>query len=49
MNETGKLADYVIATSQPFERHEISVPGDALYPEAFVQYTAAGGGEAARA
>ena len=39
MNETGKRADYVIATSQPFERAEISVPGDALYPEAFVQYT----------
>lgn len=39
MNETAKLADYVIATSQPFERHEISVPGDALYPEPFAQYT----------
>jgi anaerobic selenocysteine-containing dehydrogenase len=40
MNETGRMADYVIATSQPFERHEISVPGDSAYPEPFVQYTA---------
>lgn len=40
MNETGKLSDYVIATTQPFERHEISIPGDSLYPEPFVQYTA---------
>ncbi|WP_084625475.1 molybdopterin-containing oxidoreductase family protein [Sphingobium sp. C100] len=39
MNATGERADYVIATSQPFERHEISVPGDALFPEPFVQYT----------
>lgn len=39
LNETARLADYVIATSQPFERHEISIPGDALYPEPFVQYT----------
>lgn len=39
MNETAKLADYVIASSQPFERHEISVPGDALYPAPFAQYT----------
>jgi anaerobic selenocysteine-containing dehydrogenase len=40
MNATGEMADYVIATSQPFERHEISVPGDSSYPEPFVQYTA---------
>ena len=40
MNATGEMADYVIATSQPFERHEISVPGDGAYPEPFVQYTA---------
>lgn len=40
MNATGEAADYVIATSQPFERHEISVPGDSSYPEPFVQYTA---------
>lgn len=40
INATGELADYVIATSQPFERHEISVPGDGSYPEPFVQYTA---------
>ena len=39
MNATGAMADYVIATSQPFERHEISVPGDSSYPEPFVQYT----------
>ncbi|MCB2077823.1 MAG: molybdopterin-dependent oxidoreductase [Novosphingobium sp.] len=39
MNATGKIADYVIASSQPFERHEISIPGDSLYPEPFVQYT----------
>jgi anaerobic selenocysteine-containing dehydrogenase len=38
MNATADLADYVIATSQPFERHEISVPGDSSYPEPFVQY-----------
>ena len=40
MNATGEMADYVIGTSQPFERHEISVPGDSSYPEPFVQYTA---------
>ncbi len=40
MNATGEIADYVIATSQPFERHEISVPGDSSYPVPFVQYTA---------
>ena len=39
VNETAKLADYVIAASQPFERHEISIPGDALYPSPFAQYT----------
>ena len=39
MNATGKLSDYVIASSQPFERHEISIPGDAMWPEPFVQYT----------
>jgi len=33
------MSDYVIATSQPFERHEISIPGDALWPEPFAQYT----------
>ncbi|WP_373084329.1 molybdopterin-dependent oxidoreductase [Zhongshania sp.] len=38
MNETAELADYIIAASQPFERHDISMPGDGLYPEAFVQY-----------
>jgi len=39
MNETGKLSHYVLATSQPFERHELSIPGDALYPAPFAQYT----------
>jgi anaerobic selenocysteine-containing dehydrogenase len=38
MNETGQLSHYVIATSQHFERHDISIPGDALYPEALAQY-----------
>jgi anaerobic selenocysteine-containing dehydrogenase len=40
MNATAEASDYVIATSQPFERHEISIPGDSLFPEPFVQYTA---------
>ncbi len=40
LNETGKLSHYVIATSQPFERHDLSTPGEGLYPEAFAQYTA---------
>lgn len=40
MNATAEDADYVIATSQPFERHDISVPGDSAYPEPFVQYAA---------
>ena len=40
-NETGKVADYVLATSQPFERPELSVSGDGMFPEAFVQYTEA--------
>ncbi len=39
MNPTADMADYVIATSQPFERHEITVPGDGSFPEPFVQYT----------
>jgi len=38
MNETAALAHYVIATSQHFERHDLSIAGDALYPEAFAQY-----------
>jgi len=38
MNETARLAHYVIATSQHFERHDITIPGDSLYPEAFAQY-----------
>jgi anaerobic selenocysteine-containing dehydrogenase len=40
-NETGKLADYVIATTQQFERPEITASGDAMYPVPFVQYTPA--------
>ena len=40
-NETGKMADYVVATSQPFERPELNVAGDGMFPEAFVQYTQA--------
>ncbi|MGE3690728.1 MAG: molybdopterin-dependent oxidoreductase [Novosphingobium sp.] len=39
INATGRMAHYVVATSQPFEREEITVPGDSLFPEAFVQYT----------
>jgi anaerobic selenocysteine-containing dehydrogenase len=38
MNETAKLAHYVIATSQPFERHDLTIPGDSQYPEPFAQY-----------
>lgn len=38
LNETAQASHYVIATSQPFERHDITVPGDALAPEAFAQY-----------
>ncbi|QIG80742.1 molybdopterin-containing oxidoreductase family protein [Stakelama tenebrarum] len=38
LNETGRHADYVIATAQPFERHDITVAGDAAFPEPFVQY-----------
>ncbi len=38
MNETAALSHYVIATSQHFERHDVTVAGDALYPEAFAQY-----------
>lgn len=38
LNETCKLSHYVIATSQPFERHDLSTPGEGLYPEAFAQY-----------
>lgn len=39
LNETGKRAHYVVASSQPFERHDLSLSGDSLYPEAFAQYT----------
>ncbi|MFC4253404.1 molybdopterin-containing oxidoreductase family protein [Sinimarinibacterium flocculans] len=38
MNETAQHAHYVIATTQPFERHDLSIAGDGLYPEAFAQY-----------
>lgn len=40
LNETGRYAHYVIATTQPFERHDITVPGDSAYPEPFAQYAA---------
>jgi len=39
INETGKLAHYVIPSSQPFERHELSIPGDSMHPVPFAQYT----------
>jgi len=38
LNETVALSHYAIATSQHFERHDVSMPGDALYPEPFAQY-----------
>jgi anaerobic selenocysteine-containing dehydrogenase len=38
LNETAQLAHYVIATTQHFERHDLSVPGDTQYPEPFAQY-----------
>jgi anaerobic selenocysteine-containing dehydrogenase len=38
MNETAALGHYVIATSQHFERHDVSIAGDAQYPEAYAQY-----------
>lgn len=41
LNETGKAAHYVLATSQPFERPELNVAGDGMFPEAFAQYTPA--------
>ncbi len=41
MNETGRLADYVVASSLPFERAEITHAADALFPEPFTQYTPA--------
>ncbi|MDE2300934.1 MAG: molybdopterin-dependent oxidoreductase [Sphingomonadales bacterium] len=40
LNETGRRADYVIAASQPFERHDLSLPADTLYPAPFAQYAA---------
>jgi anaerobic selenocysteine-containing dehydrogenase len=39
MNETCRESHYVVATSQPYERHDLSIPGDALFPEPFAQYT----------
>lgn len=41
LNETGRLAHYVIGTSQQFERPEITASGDAMYPLPFAQYTPA--------
>lgn len=40
LNETAQQATHVVAASQPFERHDLSIPGDSLYPEAFAQYAA---------
>jgi len=40
-NETGKIADYVIGTTQQFERPEITASGDGMYPLPFAQYTPA--------
>lgn len=39
LNETGKRGHYVVASSQPFERHDLSLSGESLYPDAFAQYT----------
>jgi anaerobic selenocysteine-containing dehydrogenase len=39
MTATGRIADYVVASSQPFERHEVTMAADFLFPEPFVQYT----------
>jgi anaerobic selenocysteine-containing dehydrogenase len=38
MNETAALSHYVIATSQHFERHDLTLSADSLYPEPFAQY-----------
>jgi len=38
VNETGLQSHYIFAASLPFERHDISTPGDGLYPTAFAQY-----------
>ena len=40
LNETAKASHYVVAASHPLERHDITIPGDSLFPEPFVQYTA---------
>lgn len=40
INETGLQSHYIIAASLPFERHDVSTPGDGLYPIAFAQYAA---------
>ncbi|MBU6269437.1 MAG: molybdopterin-dependent oxidoreductase [Sphingomonadales bacterium] len=40
-NETAKRAHYVVAASQGFERAELTIPGDSLFPEPFVQYSPA--------
>lgn len=38
VNETGLQSHYIIAVSLPFERHDVSIPGDSLYPVGFAQY-----------
>jgi len=38
INETGLQSHYIFAASLPFERHDVSTPGDSLYPIGFAQY-----------
>lgn len=38
MNDTCRMSHYVIGTSQPYERHDITIPGDGMFPEPFAQY-----------
>jgi len=38
LNETAQLAHYVLATTQPFERHDVTVPGDGAFPVPFAQF-----------
>lgn len=38
INETGMQSHYIVAASLPFERHDVSTPGDGLYPVGFAQY-----------
>ena len=38
MNETCRASHYVIAASQQFERHDLTVTADSAYPAPFAQY-----------